>query len=189
MDKFINIGCSDFYMSVNYKSDIIKHYFGSLDFQYSIHYFEEPKPLGTIGSVSLLKNQIATAFFVSNCDIIIDQDFCDVYDYHVSNNNELTIVAALKHYQIPYGVIETKDGGVMTNLSEKPELTFMINTGVYLLEPHLINEIPDNTFYHITQLIETIQKRNGKIGAFPVTEASWIDIGEWKEYLSTIRSV
>ena len=186
MDKFIKIGCNDFYMSVNYKSDVIKHYFDSNKNNYSIKYFEELKPLGTIGSLYLLRDKISSTFFVSNCDIIIDQDFSDVYDYHVNNKNEITIVAALKHYQIPYGVVETGDEGIMTKLVEKPELTFMINTGVYLLEPHLINEIPENTFYHITQLIEATRKNKGKIGVFPVMETSWHDIGDWKEYLALL---
>ena len=189
MEKFINAGCNNFYMSVNYKADTIKHYFDATETKYSIEYFEETKPLGTIGSVYLLKNKVTSSFFVSNCDIIIDQDLHDVYDYHINNKNELTIVAALKHYQIPYGVIETEADGIMTNLSEKPELTFMINSGMYILEPHLINEIPEDTFFHITHLIENIKKRNGKIGVFPVTESSWFDIGEWKEYLTTIKKL
>jgi dTDP-glucose pyrophosphorylase len=188
MDKFIKVGCNKFYMSVNYKSDFIKQYFDSLDKKYTIQYFEEIKPLGTIGSVYLIKSQIKKTFFVSNCDILIDQDLRDIYDYHINNKNDLTIVAALKHYKIPYGVIETEDDGIMTKLSEKPELTFMINTGVYLLEPHLINYIPENTFFHITQLIEKIKEEKFRIGVFPVTENSWVDIGEWKEYLSILHS-
>jgi dTDP-glucose pyrophosphorylase/predicted transcriptional regulator len=188
MDKFIKVGCKSFFLSVNYKSDFIKQYFDLLDNKYSIQYFEETKPLGTIGSVYLMKNKINKTFFVSNCDIIIDQDLCDVYDYHVNNKNDLTIVAALKHYKIPYGVIETEEDGIMTKLSEKPEITYMINTGVYLLEPHLINYIPENNFFHITQLIEKIKEKNYRIGVFPVTETSWIDIGEWKEYLSILKS-
>jgi NDP-sugar pyrophosphorylase family protein len=133
MDKFVKAGCNNFYMSVNYKAYFIKQYFDSFDNKYSIQYFEESKPLGTIGSVYLIKNKINKTFFVSNCDIITDQDLRDIYDYHINNKNDLTIVAALKHYKIPYGVIETEDNGIMTKLSEKPELTYMINTGVYLL--------------------------------------------------------
>ena len=74
----------------------------------------EDKPLGTIGSVSLLKGKITTPFFVSNCDSINDQDYRDVYDYHVQNNNDLTIVTMVKSFRIPYGVIETGEDGIMT---------------------------------------------------------------------------
>ena len=143
MDQFENIGCKQFYMSVNYKSDMMRFYLDQLEHKYSIDFFEEAKPLGTIGSVSLLKGKINTPFFVSNCDIMIDQDYRDVYDYHKQNKNDLTIVTAVKSIRIPYGVIDTGDDGLMTGLREKPEITYMINTGVYLLNPSLIEEIPE----------------------------------------------
>lgn len=187
MDKFENVGCSKFYMSVNYKADILKYYLENIKHCYDVVYIKEDKPLGTIGSVSLLKNTITTPFFVSNCDIIIEQDYRDVYDYHLNNKNDITIVAALKSYKIPYGVIETGEDGLMTSMSEKPELTYLINSGVYLLEPELINEIPDGEFYHITHLIEKVRERGGKVGVFPVSEKSWVDIGDWKLYAKTIK--
>ena len=80
MDQFEGIGCRKFYMSVNYKSDMMRFYIDQLDHHYDIEFFEEPKPLGTIGSVALLKDKITTPFFVSNCDIVIDQDYRDVYE-------------------------------------------------------------------------------------------------------------
>jgi len=183
MDKFADTGCNTFYISVNYKADMIRYYFETLNnSEYKISYFKENKPLGTAGSLFLLKGIINSTFFISNCDIIIDEDYGEIYDYHKNNKNELTIVAALKHYKIPYGTIESKEDGLLTELNEKPELTFKINSGMYILEPHLLNEIPDNTFFHITELIETINNRNGKIGVFPVSEKSWIDIGNREAY-------
>ena len=117
MDQFESIGCKKFYMSVNYKSNMMRFYIDQLDHNYDIEFFEEPKPLGTIGSVRLLKDKISTPFFVSNCDIIIEQDFRDVYEYHQSNHNNLTIVTAVKSIKIPYGVIETGEDGLMTALT------------------------------------------------------------------------
>ena len=143
MDQFEGIGCHKFYMSVNYKADMMKFYLSQLDHKYDIEFFMEDKPLGTIGSVSLLKGKITTPFFVSNCDSINEQDYRDVYDYHVSNNNDLTIVTMVKTFKIPYGVIETGEDGLMTALSEKPELTYQVNTGVYILNPSCIDEIPE----------------------------------------------
>ncbi len=188
MNRFIEVGCNDFYLSVNYKAETIKHYFEQLNNKkYNISYFSEKKPLGTAGSLYLIKDKITTTFFVSNCDIIINEDYSEILKYHKENNNELTIVSALKYYPIPYGTIETGSNGVLKNLKEKPELTFQINTGFYILEPHLLNEIPENTFFHITHLIENIQKRNGKVGVFPVSQGSWKDIGTWGEYLHQIN--
>lgn len=186
MDQFEAIGCRKFYMSVNYKSDMMRFYLDQLEHKYDIDFFEETKPLGTIGSVSLLKGKIETPFFVSNCDIVIDQDMRDVYDYHRDNHNDLTIVTAVKSFRIPYGVIETGEDGLMTALKEKPELTYMINTGVYILNPECIAEIPEGEFFHITQLMEKIKNRGGRVGCFPVSEHAWKDMGEWPEYLRMI---
>ena len=186
MDQFEAIGCQTFYMSVNYKSNMMRYYLDQLPHHYDVSFFEEDKPLGTIGSVSLLKGKIHTPFFVSNCDIVIDQDMRDVYDYHCENHNDLTIVTAVKSFRIPYGVIETGEDGLMTALKEKPELTYMINTGVYILNPGCIDEIPQGEFFHITQLMEKIKARGGRVGCFPVSEHSWKDMGEWPEYLKMI---
>ena len=187
MDRFEKIGCHKFYISVNYKSDLLQFYLDQLEHKYDIRFFEEDKPLGTIGSISLLKGELSTPFFVSNCDIIIDQDYRDVYDYHLENQNDLTLVTAVKSLRIPYGVIETGEDGLMMNLKEKPELTYMINTGLYILNSDCIDEIPEGEMFHITQLIERIKERNGRVGCFPVSEHAWKDMGEWPEYLKMIN--
>ncbi len=188
MNRFTDVGCNDFFISVNYKADTIKHYFSQINnSNYNISYFQESKPLGTAGSLYLVKDKIKTTFFVSNCDIIVKANYHDILKFHKENSNELTIVSALKHYSIPYGIIETEQGGFIKALKEKPELTFQINTGFYILEPHLLNEIPENKFLHITTLIEQIRERNGRVGVFPVSQGSWVDIGEWDEYIRTIE--
>jgi dTDP-glucose pyrophosphorylase len=187
IDQFEMIGCTKYYLSLNYKSEIIEYYLAHLDKKYDITFLKEDKPLGTIGSVSLLKAKIDKPFFVSNCDIIVDQDYRDVFDYHVNNKNDITIVTAIKSFHIPYGVIETGENGLMKGISEKPDMSYMINTGVYILEPQLIDEIPENTFYHITDLIEKVRSNGGRVGCFPVSEKSWTDIGDWNEYLKIIK--
>lgn len=187
MDQFESIGCHKFYMSVNYKADMMKYYLSQLDHKYDIEFFMEEKPLGTIGSVSLLKGKITTPFFVSNCDSINEQDYRDVWDYHVSNHNDMTIVTMVKSFKIPYGVIETGADGLMTALREKPEQTYQVNTGVYILNPELIDEIPEGEFFHITHLMEKVKARGGRVGCFPVSEHSWKDMGEWPEYLKMIK--
>jgi len=186
MDQFETIGCHKFYMSVNYKADMMKYYLKQLPHKYDVEFFQEDKPLGTIGSVSLLKGKISTPFFVSNCDSINQQDYRDVYHYHTVNRNDLTIVTTVKSFKIPYGVIQTGDNGLMTALTEKPELTFQVNTGVYILNPECIEKIPEGQFFHITHLMEKINSRGGRVGCFPVSDKSWKDMGEWTEYLKMI---
>jgi dTDP-glucose pyrophosphorylase len=187
MDQFIEIGSSKFLISVNYRHEILRYYLENTNTKYNVEYFKEEQPLGTIGSVSMLKGIVNTPFFVTNCDIIIDQDYRDVYDYHIQNKNKLTIVSALKSQKIPYGVIKSGEEGLLVELAEKPENSYLINTGVYILNPELIDEIPVNTFFHITELIAKVQAAGGRVGCFPVSEKSWTDIGDWSEYLSYIR--
>ena len=190
MDKFVEVGCNQFYLSVNYKAEMIKHYFKSLNNpEYLIKFFQESIPLGTAGSMSLLKGQINTSFFVSNCDILIEQDLIDIYNYHKINKNSITIIAALKNYPIPYGIMETKDEGMLKKIIEKPELTFKINSGMYILEPDILDDIPDDTFFHITDLINKVQMQNRRIGVFPVSEGSWTDIGTWKDFLNLMPKI
>jgi dTDP-glucose pyrophosphorylase len=180
-DRFGKHGCNTFYVSVNYKAELIEFYLTNQGLPYSLKFFKEEQPMGTAGSLSLLKGELNETFFVSNCDILIEQDYSEILNYHRSNNNEITVVAALKHFPIAYGTIESGKNGRLLKLVEKPELTFKINSGMYILEPHLLEEIPVNQLFHITQLIEKVLAREGKVGVFPVSDKSWKDIGSWDE--------
>lgn len=188
VDHFVSAGCDDFHFSVGYKANMLKAYFNDIpDKKYNVSYFQEDMPMGTAGSLSLIKDKLTTTFFVSNCDVIIEQDYSEIYEYHKSNKNELTAVAFVKDMKIPYGTFDVSENGVLRSLIEKPEFTFLVNAGMYILEPHLLDEIPDNEFFHITHLMEKIIARNGKVGVFPISEGSWVDIGQWKEYQKTLE--
>lgn len=177
-ERFYAHGCKKFHISVNYKADLIEFYLKQQSLPYSLTFFREDKPLGTGGSLALLKGKIFETFFVSNCDVLIDQDYSEMLDFHREQKNEITLIAALRHFSIPYGTLETGKNGKLISLAEKPELTFKINSGMYILEPHLIDQIPHNKFFHLTHLIDKILYRNGNVGVFPVSEKSWKDIGE-----------
>lgn len=182
IQHFQEFGCNDFYISVNYKADLIEYYLNNQNLSCNMSFFKEDEPSGTAGSLSLLKHKIHSTFFVSNCDILINQDYSEMLDYHIANKNAITVISALKHYSIPYGTIETGDNGILLSLQEKPEVTFKINTGLYIMEDYILKEIPDKTFIHITELIRNVQLKGMKIGVYPVSEKSWIDIGTWEEY-------
>lgn len=186
MEQFARLGTRNFWLSVNYKADMIRQYINGIENKpYSVDYFIEQKPLGTAGSLYLLKDKVHQAFFVSNCDILIDQDYEEVYRWHKENKNEITSVAAIKNYHIPYGTLEMEKDGLLKKLIEKPDLTFYVNAGVYLIEPHILQEIPEDEFFHITSLMEKVKERRGRVGVFPVSEGSWLDIGNWVEYNKT----
>ncbi len=185
-DRFGKHGCNHFFISINYKAELIEFYLKNEHLPYKLDFFKEESPRGTVGSLTIIKEKIKQTFFVSNCDILIEQDYSDILDYHNENKNEITLVAAIKSYAIPYGTVETGDNGKLIELKEKPELNFKINSGMYILEPHLLSEIPNDKYFHITNLIENIINRKGKVGVFPVSEKSWKDIGSWSEYIKLI---
>lgn len=187
MDRFVEYDCHEFYMSVNYKSEIIKNYFDFIQNPtYHVHYFQEDKPMGTAGSLRLLKDKINSTFFVSNCDILIEEDYSAILDYHRTNKNELTVVAAVKTISIPYGTIITGENGILESIEEKPTLSFKINTGLYVLEPSLLNDIPDD-FFHITHLMEKLKSEGRRVGVYPISQNDWKDMGDWSEYLKMIK--
>lgn len=187
MDKFVSYGCDDFYISVNYKADMIKNYFDFINNDsYHVSYFQEDRPMGTAGSLCLLKDKLHSTFFVSNCDIMIYEDFANILNYHRENRNELTVVAAVKTHSIPYGTIQTKEDGLLESIEEKPNLSFKINTGLYILEPSSLKDIPDE-FFHITHLMEKLQSQGRRVGVYPISQNDWQDMGDWEEYLKLVR--
>ena len=119
---------------------------------------------------------------MTNCDIIIKTDYDTLYDFHKEGGYDITLVASMKEYVIPYGTCELNNQGNLSRISEKPHYDLLINTGLYILNPNVLNFIPKDKTYHITQLISDVNNQGGAIGVFPVDDDVWIDIGQWAEY-------
>lgn len=179
--RFYRYGVSDFYLTVNYKKEMIKSYFNELDTPYTIHYVEEDKPLGTAGSIKLIKKKFHTPVIIANCDTLIEADYGEALNFHKESENDLTIISSLKNITIPYGVLYAKERGVISSIEEKPELSYFINTGMYILNPEHIQKIPDHTFYHMTYLTEKLMSDGGKVCMYPISENSFLDMGEFEE--------
>ena len=189
MNRFQEYGCSLFYFSVNYKASMIRAYFNDCGCKYNIKYIQEEKPLGTAGSLSLLNNKIKNTFFLNNCDIIIEADYADILKFHKKNNNIITVVASLKHFIIPYGTIRMSEGGIVNEIKEKPEHDYYVNTGMYILEPEVLKDIPKNNYYLMTDLIDKYLKTGKKVGTYPISDKSWIDIGQWAELQESLKKI
>jgi len=187
MDEYAKFGMKSFFISINHKSKMIKAYLEDHESDYTFNYINEDKPLGTAGALKFLEGKIDSPLFVSNCDIIIKDDYSKIYEFHQNGNYDVTVVASMQHHTIPYGVCEIENGGDLKNMIEKPQYDFLINTGMYLLNPEVLKYIPENEFFHITHLIEILQKEEFKIGVYPVSEKSWIDVGQWEEYKKNLR--
>ncbi|MBT6935989.1 MAG: NTP transferase domain-containing protein [Candidatus Marinimicrobia bacterium] len=186
IERFIVIGCSDFHLTVNYKGKILKAYFEELQPQYNVSFVDETEPLGTAGSLRFLDGKFENPFFVTNCDIIIKADYTSLYEFHQKGKYDITLVASAKEYIIPYGTCELNGDGNLSHINEKPKYDFLINTGLYVLNPDVLRLIPKDKFYHITHLIEDANNNGKKVGVFPIDDDDWIDIGQWAEYKQAI---
>lgn len=181
MDRFSAYGCTRFDMIINYKKNFIKAYFMDNENHRDISFIEEKEFLGTGGGLRLLEGRYASTFFMSNCDILIEADYGDILKFHKEQGNIATMVCAMKHVMIPYGTVEASEKGQAVRLNEKPELSFITNTGMYILEPEFIEMIPKNTFIHITDVIQNCIDDGKKVGVFPIAEENWLDMGQLDE--------
>ncbi len=179
MGNFERQGTEKFFVSVNYRKNMIMSYFSEME--HDIQYLEESKPLGTAGSLTLLGDGMKSSFFVTNCDIMIQADYGDMYRVHERLGNAVTVVTAVKNIEIPYGVLHTNERGSVASLEEKPRLSYLINTGMYVLRPEVLSCIPKDTFFHMTDLMETLLERGEPVGMYPVSEESFQDMGEFNE--------
>jgi len=182
IERFTSKGCTQFYMTVNYKGKILKAFFEELNPEYEVTFIDEETPLGTAGSLGLLPDTFDTPIFVTNCDTIINIDYGDAYDFHNEEANDITLIAAAKEYIIPYGTCELNSEGHLSHINEKPKFDFLISTGLYILNPEMLGIIPKNEVFHITDLIKVAKDQGKKVGVFPIDEDAWIDVGQWTEY-------
>lgn len=181
LNRFYQFGVTEFYVTVNYKKEMIKAYFAEIHHPYVIRYVEEDQPMGTAGSIRLIKDRLTKPVIVTNCDILIDIDYADVMEHHCISGNDMTIVSSLKHTTIPYGVLHTKEQGVIISMEEKPQLSYIINTGMYIINPEFFKWIPDNDVSHMTDLAEKMIRMDGQVGIYPISEKSFLDMGQFEE--------
>lgn len=181
INRFHRYGSDVFYLVVNHKKNMIKAYFNEVERSYKIDYADEDKPLGTGGGLSLLKGKIESTFILSNCDILIEEDYEKIYQYHKKEKNLITMVCSLKKIRIPYGVVEIGQHGEIESMKEKPELSFFTNTGMYIVEPRVIQELEDGQPIDFPDIIGQYKSKGEKIGIYPISENSWRDMGQLDE--------
>jgi dTDP-glucose pyrophosphorylase len=186
IDQFLPYGLNQFHLSINYKSKIIKSFFEELAPPYTVEYVLETEPRGTAGSLRGLYLDSPEPLMVTNCDIVIQADYADLVAFHKANNYDLTMVASLKDYHIPYGVCELEKGGALARITEKPQYSFLVNTGMYVVRRDRLGLIGENERCDMTDFMQRIKNNGGRVGVFPIGENAWIDTGEWTEYRKSL---
>lgn len=168
-------------VTTHYKPEVIREYFGDGErFGIEMNYINEDTPLGTGGALSLLPPS-DQPLLVINGDILTQVDFRTMLAFHQEQRADLTIAVRRYELQVPYGVIEC-DGPRVTGISEKPQLSFFVNAGIYLLEPTVYPHIPHGRPFNMPDLIEWLLQAGLTVASFPVHEY-WLDIGQHADYL------
>ena len=180
MGQLREAGIRQVNVTTHHKSEKITQHFGDgSNFGLQINYVTEDRPLGTVGGLTLMPTPAET-ILVMNGDILTQIGFKAMLDYHREHDADLTMAVQMCDIQIPYGVIEC-DGTFITSLREKPQLDFMVNAGIYLLEPNVFSLIPKDTEYDMTDLVQDSVDNRLTVVAFPIREY-WIDIGKYSDY-------
>jgi len=187
INSFVSQGASTFHLTLKEKARIIKSYLLNNSQNYNLNFIIEKKAMGTAGSLRNLKNKTNMPLIITNCDILINEDYREILLFHDKYKADITIVAATKDFVIPYGVCEIKTKGILKKIVEKPQINLLVNTGFYILNPKILRLIPKNKSFDMDQLINLVNKKRGKIIVYPITEKNWIDVGQWTEYKKSIK--
>lgn len=179
INRFVMNGCHSFYFIVNYKKNMIKAYYNEIERIYDVNYIDEDKPLGTGGGLSLMKGMLTSTFILTNCDSFIDEDYSQIIKEHKEKKNTITMICSNCNYEVPYGVIETENNGALMAIREKPRLSYLVNTGSYIVEPEVIDMIEPDRAIGFPDIVDMVKKSGKRVGVYVVDEKSWLDMGQF----------
>lgn len=181
LESFIEQGFKNFYISINYKGEMIENYFGNgSNLGVHINYIREDKRLGTAGSLKLIPQTNTQPIIVMNGDILTKVDFRNLLDFHISQEADATLCIREYQLEIPYGVVSI-ERNKFRGIEEKPKEKFHINAGLYVINPELIDYIPENTYFDMPELFKILARENCETAVYPIREY-WMDIGHMDDY-------
>ena len=181
MREYQSYNCNEFHVIVNYKRDLMKAYFSDNENHYNITWYDEEKPLGTGGGLSLLRGKFSNTFFFANCDALLTANYESMVKFHKENHNIITMICAYKYINIPYGVVEMGTNGTIKEMREKPLMSFLTNTGIYIVEPEVIDDMEDGVAVGFPDIVEMERQKGKRVAVFPVSENDWMDMGQLPE--------
>jgi dTDP-glucose pyrophosphorylase len=175
-------------VTTHYKHEkIVEHFGDGSDFGVQLSYLPEERPLGTAGALGLLEKTNDT-LLVINGDILTDLDFRALLAYHKEQRAELTVAVKQYDIEVPYGIIEC-DGSLVRRVREKPVLKFLVNAGIYVVEPSALDVSPKNgEHFDMTDLIQRLVEAGRTVVSFPVREY-WLDIGQPSDYTQAQKDI
>lgn len=181
LQSFIEHGFRRFYITVNYKAEMIEEYFGDgSDWGVEIRYIREEKQLGTAGALSLLPEKLEKPFLVMNGDLLTKVNFNYLLDFHIEHQATATMCVREYNFQVPYGVVQI-DKHRLVGIVEKPNQKFFVSAGVYVLDPAVLDVVPQNSYYDMPTLFEKLINKDYETAVFPIREY-WLDIGRVDDF-------
>jgi len=181
-------GVSQFLVTVRHKSEMIEAHFGDgSKLGVRIRYVREEMPLGTAGALARLPETLTEPFFLVNGDVLTKCDFLGMLAFHRLCRADLTVGAVPHTVEVPYGVLRVS-GDRLEAVEEKPRLDFLVNGGVYVVEPAVVSLIPRDRAFDATELIRLLQSVGRSVAAFPIREY-WLDVGRDGEWHRANRDV
>lgn len=182
LDSFIQHGFFRFFISVNYRAEMIREYFGDGSrWGVEIEYVRESQRLGTAGALSLLPRMPQEPIFVMNGDLLTQLNFVHLLDFHHAHGAKATMCVREYELQVPYGVIETSRHRIL-DIREKPTERYLVNAGIYVLQPEVLELIPDGKLFDMPDLFRSVIGRGMETAVFPIREY-WMDIGQMQDFL------
>lgn len=180
--QFRQAGFKNFLLSVNHMADQIEAHFGSgEEYGINVQYLREDSPLGTAGSLTLMKERPVQPFFVMNADILTNVDLINILNFHVEHKSAATMCVREYSFQVPYGVVRFDDQLKLTEIQEKPMQKYFANAGIYVLEPSALDHIEPGTECNMPDLLDRITEKGENCSVCPIREY-WLDIGQMHDY-------
>jgi len=180
IDRLIANGVKHINVTVNYLGEQLEEHFVEPRGEVQVHTIREPKYLGTIGSIRFVKEFYNDTILVMNSDLFTNINYEDFYLHYKEHDAEMSVAAVPYTVSIPYGIFDL-EGREIHGLIEKPTYNYYANAGIYLIKRTALDEIPEDTFFNATDLIEKLIAEGKKVIRFPLN-GTWIDIGNPQEY-------
>lgn len=181
IQNFVKHGFRRFYVSVNYKRDMIMDYFGDgSDLGIEIRYLEEDKAMGTAGPLSLIQERPTEPFFVMNSDLLTLVDLEKMLSFHREHRAVASMAVREYDFQVPFGVVNIEQSRIVS-IDEKPVHSFFVNAGIYVLEPGALDFVPNDSFFDMPTLFSNLVEAEKETTVFPIREY-WLDIGRIDDF-------
>ncbi len=182
LERFSGYGFHSYFISVHYKADMFKEYFGDgKKWGVDIHYLHEKEPLGTAGSIGLLPDSIPNLpIIVMNGDLLTKVNFERLLEFHEENGGGATMCVREYDFEVPYGIIES-EGSKVKRIVEKPGHSFFVNAGIYIISPDLARSICGTKYLDMPSFLNSKLDSGEQVNVYPVHEY-WVDIGRVEEY-------